>query len=174
MNKKIKLLAIIILLNIGATNAQDSYIKKRWNIKFAYQEENTSLVLSETIRIKAHGLNLSVNYGAFNHFEFGANVGYSANFDQDCRYVNYFINTNYHLLPYFIKSEDFRIDAYLTVDFGGISTKEVFFNSKRLTYGGGIGLAFYPLKHWGIFGEYKLGRYYQSNSKYFIGVNLKF
>jgi hypothetical protein len=167
------LLAIFIILTISASS-QNSYIKNRWNVKLAYQNEKTPLSSNIDNEINAKGLNLAVNYGAFNNFEFGVNFGYSANLDYDFNTINYSINSNYHILPYFIKTEDFRLDAYLTGDLGGVSAEFSNYKTQRMIYRIGAGVAFYPLKHIGIFGEYKLGRYYASNSKYNIGLSIKF
>jgi hypothetical protein len=167
------LLATFIVFTIVASS-QNTYIKNRWNIKLAYQNEQTPLSSGINNDINAKGFNLAVNYGAFNNFEFGVNFGYSANLDYDFNTINYSINSNYHILPYFIKTEDFRLDAYLTGDLGGISAEFSNYKTRQMTYGIGAGAAFYPLKHIGIFGEYRFGKYYVSNSKYNVGLSIKF
>ncbi|NLA23642.1 MAG: hypothetical protein GX879_01620 [Bacteroidales bacterium] len=173
MKTKIILLAIFIVFTSSA-NSQNSYIKNRWNIKLAYQNEKTGLSSNIDNIINAKGFNLAINYGVLNNFEFGVNFGYLANLHYDYNTIHYYINSNYHILPYFIKTEDFRLDAYLTADLGGKFVEYTVRKYQRMIYGVGIGFAFYPLKHFGIFGEYKLGKYHVSNSKYNIGLSIKF
>ncbi len=83
----------------------------------------------------------------------------------------YGINSNIHLLPMFF-SRNMRIDVYATPRIGFVSEQyyeynaiqELVWSKPFLEYGIGLGLKYYLGRHFGIYGEYALGRYYNNNS----------
>lgn len=125
--------------------------------------------------------NLETNYGFKRYIEAGIYLGYSRysqigilNEDPVELYTEYRsltfygVNINIHLLPLIEKSNIPWINLYLSSKIGGfhhwnaVSTFSK--NKDRLDYGLFLGLALYPLKHWGGFIEYGYGNYVQWRS----------
>lgn len=164
---KTKTLIVIMLQIAMITSAfsqvKDSYIKNRWNIKLGYGRYSTGTTVSSNgsnAVVKQGNSFLEVNYGLLNNFEVGIHTGYSAYKSYELlpsggtelkKYHALFtgINTNFHILPFFIKSDDFRFDFYLNGKFGGRFSK-----INTLYYSAGAGLSFYPTNHFGLYCEY--------------------
>ena len=173
MNKQISLLVIGLLFCLHA-EAQESYIKKRWNFKLGYQKVATSLHSQGSENVNANGCSITGSYGFTRNIELGTKLGYATNSTYQFKSYDYSAHCNFHVLPYFIKTSDFRIDAYITGELGGILTNTTGINSNRMIYGAGLGLGIYPFKHWGIFGEYKWGKFHQTDQEFNFGICMKF
>jgi hypothetical protein len=105
--------------------SQNSYIKKRWNIKAGFSNLKDEKYRASLMELKnVRNYRIEVNYGILNNFEIGAYIGYSLfevkyihpNYDfsfRDASTPFYGINTNFHILPIFISKEDFRFDFYI-------------------------------------------------------------
>lgn len=188
MRKMIVLFLVFNILNVYIS-AQNSYIKDRWNIKLGYSLYSTNMI-SGLNRVMAKNFRIEANYGVLNFIESGAYLGYSK---FDCFKVDlvhmtsvhaeppaifYGLNCNLHVLPLFIKENDFRFDLYLTGKLGGmyIASREGFKphgNQSEYSVGGGV--AFYLLKHLGCFAEYTYGKYYYKDyEKFRYGLSIKF
>ncbi len=100
------------------------------------------------------------------------------------RTYSYGLNLKYHLLPLLLKRDNLRLDIYATGRLGVITCYEyqliddnwqkVWLNPE-LEYGIGVGSAYYFSKHWGIFGEYYLGNFYNNSlTRWKAGITLKF
>ena len=192
IQKKIILPGIILLINLISFSgiSQNSYIKNRISIKSGYGRilDPYNFEYDKTSYFQIAGL-----YGLLDWLETGIYTGYSS---IETMYLNpsssftmrevkatnnlsYGISVNFHLLPFLIEDKDFRFDFYLTGKLGGtyLLNDEYYRPEKghRTEYGGGIGAAFYPGKHWGIYGEYSLGNYfYEDNDRLLGGIILKF
>ena len=120
---------------------------------------------------------LETNYRWNKFFEAGAYLGISRY--KDLVYDNpeefavlspvyrpllfYGINANLKPLPLIIKRDDFWIDPYISAKLGsfffvnsGVAIKDY---RDHFDYGIYGGLALYPGKHWGFFGEYGFGNF---------------
>ena len=168
--------------SFGLIKAQESYISNRLNIKIGYSNYSEGYKINNEIQTTPH-LRLECNYGLFQFLETGAYLGISSfeitggtreEYSKD-EYLTpfYGININFHLLPFFIKANDFRIDFYLAGRFGGryITTPDnYYYNGHYNEYGIGPGISFYLLKHVGIFTEFYLGKFH---FKEFVSENIK-
>ena len=117
---------------------------------------------------------IGVNFGLTKHLEAGVYAGYGSIQNQNeyhgstshpLEYVatpSYGLNLNYHILPFWIQSPDYRLAIYVT---GKAGLRHV---TKRIpdtlngtfseiSFGGGA--AFYVFKRFGILGEYSFGNY---------------
>ena len=124
---------------------------------------------------------LGVNYGFFKYFEFGVNTAFSTSGLGIHKRLKYYANCNFHILPFFVDSDDFRFDLYLISKGGGIT----FFHSAytlendgnnidveahcthNLYYGVGVGVAFYPFSHVGVFSELTYENLYNTKAMFF-------
>lgn len=117
---------------------------------------------------------IETNYGVLKFLEAGAYLGYSRvktiepiiNSVRHIRYTHspfYGITANFHILPFFFKKNNFRFDYYLTGKLGGnyyFTTEGAFpEQGHHSEYAVGMGGAFYPWKHLGLFVEYCYGKY---------------
>ncbi len=76
----------------------------------------------------------------------------------------YGANVNLQLLPLILKRDILFLDTYLSAKLGGFyfvdKTKSYLAHKhSRFDYGIYAGLALYPAKHWGIYGEYGRGNF---------------
>jgi len=189
-NKQVKNVTILLVLGMIAginTSGQESYIKHRWNFKVGYarykagfkynlQEEQTTIA----------NYRLEANYGVLNYLETGIYLGYSgykvSKISSDIYHTPFYgMNINFHVLPFFIKKDHFRFDAYLTGKFGGLYLTQYGYNIHKIEYALGGGLCLYPWKHFGVYTEYCYGNYlyedaFNSNdhTKFRYGLTLKF
>jgi hypothetical protein len=185
MRIKIIITALFALV-VLQLSAQDSYIKNRWNITAAYQTETSE----NTGNFSRHPFyHLGVNYGVLKHFECGANLAFSLS-DFSSNRLQYYANCNFHILPFWVDSDDFRFDLYLISKAGGItffhsaySTTDINDNfidveahrTHNLYYGGGAGVAFYPFRHIGVFAEYTYEKFNYTKAMFFqYGLSVKF
>lgn len=169
-----------MLLTVSALQikAQDSYIKDRWTVKLGYQTYLPNKDFSP-ITYRVNEFAVSGNYGVLNYLECGVSVfaskksvllsGFS---------LSYVANVNFHILPFFVDEETFKLDAYLSSNIGGesqIASNSVF-SSNYLIYNFGLGAAYYPLKHFGIYSEFAYGKcdFRGDSYKFKIGLVYKF
>jgi hypothetical protein len=178
-------LAFTFLLIQPEVFSQSSYIKDRWNFQVGYIPDSR-----KEVSPKANQFRASVNYGILNYLEVGGYLGISdfiqfslppATGMRDSHAPVYGINANAHLLPFLVKKDDFRFDLYLTTKFGGFycsGSETESFQGAFWQYFIGGGLAFYPMKHIGVFAEYG----YENRAIYNglshnilqVGISLKF
>jgi opacity protein-like surface antigen len=178
----IVVMLLITFITTASSQEQNSYIKNRWNIKLGYGRYSTGTTVSSSgsnAAVKQGNSFLEANYGLLNNFEVGIHTGYSA-------YKNYEllpsgatelktyhvlfsgINTNFHILPFFVKSNDFRFDFYLNGKFGGHFSK-----INALYYSAGAGLSFYPTQHLGLYCEYNYVNVFRASFLRY-GIAVKF
>lgn len=196
--KKFVLGLIIVNLFIICSFGQDSYIKGRLNFKTGYAR-----YFAYPGGYKGN-YRIEGNYGISNFIELGTYLGYSK-FEylyklshdsivggpythKDSNTLFYGISLNFHIFPLLVKEDDFRFDLYGTVKAGGLYFQEPYYifvrqhpyfvqsNKKMLfEYGIGGGLSFYLGKHWGLYTEYTIGRYYLRNNRQLrYGLTFKF
>lgn len=180
--KKIALILISIFFFAAISRSQESYIKNRLAFKLGYAnyQTNTSSESAGTWKYNTTGnYQFEVDYGVLNFIESGIYVGYSSWFGNSL--YTYGGNINVHILPFIIQAKDFRFDAYLTGKVGGSTHRFEFLtisnntHNNMLEYGVGMGGAFYLFKHFGVFAEYSLGKYFFiDNKKFRVGLSFKF
>jgi len=102
------------------------------------------------------------------------------------RTYSYGLNLKYHLLPLILKRDNLRLDIYTTGRLGIITCCEdqqisntadwqKVWLDPELEYGLGLGSAYYFSKHWGVFGEYYLGSFYNNTlTRWKAGLIFKF
>jgi hypothetical protein len=175
MKIKITFLFLSILLcslSNNKLNAQETYLKNRWNVKLSaapYATINNIKRLSTTADFRLEG-----NYGILNFLEVGVYMGYAryiatisdtlegmvGGYYKPGHFLSYGINANLHIFPFFIKKPNFRFDLYVTAKYGGRSSLV----SKEYKYehewAAGLGFAFYFSKCVGLFAEYSFGKFY--------------
>jgi hypothetical protein len=182
-NKKIIGLLLLAIVAVSA-QAQDSYIKGRWNAKLGYSN-SFKMDFSDTWRITNPMLQVEANYGLTDWLYVGVDLGYSPtafSSDENSKSLvkgnaqTYGIHTELHVLPLLIKDKRLRVDFYLKGKVGGyrLASAYIFdpvdlvntgfdFGEMKLNsrsgfdYGASAGLAFYVTQHLGIYGEYGLG-----------------
>ncbi len=182
------IILILFIFSFLVGDAQDSYIKNRWNIKAGFASY-PGLYVSKSGQKETHGnYRLEANYGILNFLEVGGYLGYSRltswlpvvgpmlSENQNTPFAG--LNINLQLLPFIVKSRDFRFDLYLFGRYGGVyySSPENYYPYKGLQfqYQHGVGAAFYLWKHVGIFGEYSFGLLAKPSGNFRGGVSVKF
>lgn len=179
------MLLLSFCLFASSSKAQVYSIKNRLNVKVGYA--GYPYLGKNIVNANAFSpvFNLEANYGVLNFLEVGGYMGYSlikttsrstegyANTGK-ANVLFYGIRSNIQLLPFFLKSEKFRFDFYLSGKCGGFyrftNKNENPARGNALDYGFYGGVAFFPGEHWGIFGEYGWGNYV--NHQY--GLSFKF
>lgn len=94
----------------------------------------------------------------------------------------YGVNGELQLLPLFLNTERLRLHMYLPVQFGLVSQHITTLNTKTSDWdkpafeiGTGLGLGYNFTMNIGVFGEYRLGRFYnQRNSQWKVGLVFSF
>lgn len=170
MNLKAVLFIFVLCFSSKLIYSQNPYIKDRLNFKsgisfYPQRSEHDS---------KPINLRIEANYGFWGLLEAGVYLGigrytYWAPMENNSRTALksispfYGIQTNFHLLPLFIKKNDFRFDLYLTGKYGGnylnIPKGSDPQSGHHTEYSFGGGLAFYLWKHTGFYTEYSIGKY---------------
>jgi len=184
-------------------HAQNYSIKNRWNTKLSISynrtnEINTMFFMSlDKVPIHPYQARLNVraecNYGILNWLELGGYVGYMRYHNpyrvmENSKLMALFaptfgINTNVHLLPFWVKNNDCRYELYVTAEygaaylirhlgfkrygFGGISTSTATYTTEdscgaaryRPIFGIGIGGGIYFKNIVGLYTEVKIGQY---------------
>lgn len=186
--KKQSLIFLVFILSLQSIEAQDSYIKNRWNIKVGFTSYPGLYVSNSGMKETYGNYRLEANYGILNFLEIGGYLGYSRRSSflpvagpllYENQNIPFFgANINLQLLPFFVKSHDFRFDLYLLGRYGGVyySSPENYYPYKGFLfqYQHGIGLAFYLWKHIGIFGEYSFGVLAKPAGNLRVGLSVKF
>lgn len=186
INKNIILGLIFLMLSLNLAS-QESYIKDRWDVKIGYSMPNVPYWVDFINKYPFNQWNLSLegNYGFSECFTGGLYVGFSdmtyykiwlapdsIQYIGEWNYAKVFsygVKINFHILPIFIKNNDFRFDLYLTGRVGGY-----YFNKNKFEYNTGVGFAFYPGKHFGFYTEYSYGNYMMNTMSLRGGIVIKF
>ncbi len=177
--------------------SQESYINKKWKIKAGMSPYRTTVRKGgKSNNEKANNFQLEVSYGVLDYLELGIYGGYGANIFVDNNLadnltnITYGFNINLHILPFITQGEILKfIDTYVTANWGtnfykvnpiktidGYGGKYSDKNKKTIDYvrkfdiveqGIGAGVAIYPIKKLGLFGEYVYGKYFFDNNKRF-------
>lgn len=172
MNIKVLFSFTSILISLANSYSQETYTHKRTNLNFCksfYQDPINKSTYKKKVGTQTGRVEYS--YGISNHLSAAAAVGYGSysiksglfdhyTFDSPHRFL-YGGVINYQLLPFLIKSNDFRLDLYLSGKLGGI----YFFSpynsiiplEEKLYYGAYAGFACYFFRHAGCFIEYGYG-----------------
>jgi hypothetical protein len=188
-------LTCIVLLYILTVKGQESNHALKIGIKIGYTQliDGNSLdpkMRSSISEYKKH-FRFETNYCLSKNIEIGGYIGYSSFWgyiqdpidtfllhNHDYKTLFYGLNTNFHILPFFIGAKDFRFDLYVTGKVGGMryfgeDGSKV--KGNMTEYGAGPGMCFYPTKHIGIFAEYSFGKYRAWEKRRFLaGLSLKF
>ena len=188
--KKPSVILFALIFSILTVGAQDSYIKKRWNVKVGFASYPGLFVSNSGMKETYGNYRLEANYGILNFLETGLYLGYSRTSSQPVPvagqgliYQNqntpfFGIGLNFHPLTFLIKEPDFRFDLYLMGRYGGIyySSPADYIPAKGFLfqYQHGIGLAFYLWKHIGVFGEYSFGVLAKPAGNLRVGLSVKF
>ncbi len=190
-NYKYRFLCVLLFL-IFATfvffpiqaDAYQSAIKDRRTLKLAYSPYSLLGVRPIGNRWVTRTGSIEFNSGFTRFIEIGAYIGaclIDAKYKtkENSYYSNiptifYGVNTNFHLLPFFIDDQKFKIDAYIAGKLGGFNrlTNEELLPGRGHVWDYGIyfGAVYYWSKHSGIFIEIGKGNY--SNSR--VGLSFKF
>jgi len=171
----------------GKRTFQESYIKNRWDIKLGYALPQ--------IGYYVHNYNLSSpnpnvfslegNYGfskyftgglffSYSDFEF-TNYNFNYNTQQlewwndNATLISYNAKVNFHILALIRKQKDSRFDFYATAKAGGY-----YFKKNNFEYNAGLGLAIFPGKHFGLYGEYTYGNLIRKSFNWRAGIVVKF
>jgi hypothetical protein len=190
-------LFILLALSAIKLSAQKTTAKDKLNFKLGYSKYSvTDFIFYSTSHAndgaylnKVGNIRFSSNYRINKFIDGGVYIGYSLykteiiGYDsldhpmsyslEKCNSVMYGLNSNIHILPFLIKKERSRIDVYGSLQYGGIHLfePEGGVNKKNYSeYGIYGGLAFYPLRHLGLYAEYGYAKY--ANLRY--GLSLKF
>ncbi|MFC0877813.1 hypothetical protein ACE01N_14540 [Saccharicrinis sp. FJH2] len=87
------------------------------------------------------------------------------------------LNGNFHVLPLFMNTRNFRYDLYLTGKIGGFHVAEQNVSySKAINpeYSIGAGFSVNLSKHFGIFAEYDYGKFITYNHRWEYGIEIMF
>ena len=186
--KSLTLILLFTLLVGTNLHSQESYIKNRWTLKLAYANYQINISNGAWKYETTGNYQLEADYGFLNFLEAGVFGGYSSWLMGNESLYTYGANFNVHILPFIIKTENFRFDAYLTGKVGGsIHRYEPYIlpgyeaynlpkiaHRNMLEYGVGLGGAFYLFKHFGVFAEYSFGKYFFiDNKKFRAGIVIK-
>lgn len=169
--KRQSIIVLALTFSFMTVSAKDSYIKNRWSIKVGFTGYPGLYVSNSGMKETYGNYRLEANCGILNFLEIGGYLGYSrlssylpvtGPFISENQNTPFFgVNINLQLLPFIVKSPDFRFDLYLLGRYGGVyySSPENYYPYKGFLfqYQHGIGMAFYLWKHIGIFGEYSFG-----------------
>lgn len=186
--KKYNALLILLFISFQILDAQNSYIKDRWNIKAGYASYPGFYKSDSGIKESYGNYRLEANYGLLEFMEIGGYLGYSrvTSFlpvagplyyeNQNTPFFGF--NLNFHPLTFLIRKPDFRLDLYLLGRYGGVyySSPEGYSPGKGLLfqYQHGVGLSYYLSKHFGIFGEYSFGILAKASGNLRCGLSVKF
>lgn len=181
--------AILLCTHTHKTQAQESFIKGRWNVRVKGAPE---LVFKEYTHYAY--LMAGVNYGFHPHLEAGLDFGFQKGYiitksdiavtGQQYDIIQktwpiYNLHLNYHLLPYLAPGKNLRFDGYITSHLGGGSIPQQ--NTPRSFYWvsfWGAGLSWYFTRHVGLNAEagraWGLGKNSFGQNKLFAGLVVKF
>ena len=204
------LFLVVILLHaqpIWSQATEYNYsVKNRWKVKASISSYKTASFKQVHVQVgdnffsshprKMVNFKLEANYGINKFIETGVFVGFqhyeylkdTTNFSfisPNQSFAPLFgVNLNFHVLPFFVKSEKCKWDLYLTAKYGGcyLPNKESPFNdypySKyRQEYGLGLGVGYYFKNMIGLFAEGSVGQFFffkKFNIAFASGSTLKF
>ncbi|MDD2635051.1 MAG: TonB-dependent receptor [Bacteroidales bacterium] len=164
-----------------------SYIKNRWGIKLGYTIlAPINFLRMRLIRHTPFVYSLETNYGFSNYFTGGIYLGYSQihyqynqfnentqewediNFNEKA--FSYNAKLNFHILPLIIKKAHSKCDLYSTLSVGGY----YYIKNNYFQYNTGVGFAFYPKNHLGLYIEWNYGNYLGNSFNVCGGLAFKF
>jgi hypothetical protein len=165
---------ILLVLLTGLSQAQESYLYKRTNIKVGHSI--TPSYWNALLDYTLGNFRLETNQGVSRFVELGAYVGYSrfgnaqyfegydptdnTTWSFDCIYSNaysYGVAANFQFLPLITQYEEPRFDVYLSAKIGGLSLiapERSVWRGHALDFGAYAGISVYITRHWGAFVEY--------------------
>jgi len=183
---------LLLITSIGFCLLLNAQTNNKYNIKIHHSASvyyfHETFISSTYIKDKNPRYSIEANQKLSKFFDAGVYLGYciynkyQTSENTNNQFIGYLkrpilfygLNSNYHLLPLFIKKEDFWVDLYIAGKIGAISFIGSKFPSgetnKPFEYGIYAGLALYPLKHCGLFFEYGKGNFIDKR----FGLSLKF
>ena len=173
------------------TNEYNYSIKNRWTVKASisryttYQERpifaHVGDFFAESQNRKMINFKMEANYGinkfievglftGFQHYEWIAETDFLIN-ESFAPLLG--ISVNFHILPFFIKSEKCNWDLYLTTKYGGyylphkeFDTPDYPYSKYRHEYGLGLGIGYYIKNIIGFYAEGSVGQFALFQSQY--------
>jgi hypothetical protein len=165
---------ILLVILTSLSQAQESYLYKRTNIKLGHSK--TPQYLNSTKDFALGNFRFEANRVLCRFVETGVYIGYSrfVNFLHTEDYLapnnqvspgtfinsnaySYGITANFHLLPLIANKDEPRFDMYVSAKFGGLSLvapEGSVYKGHGVDYGLYGGLSYYITPNWGIFTEY--------------------
>jgi len=193
-----KLLCFIFVFYSLPVNCQSSEynysIKNRWTIKASIARYKTHFqgsafmyvgdFFDASLNRRMTNFKVEANYGINKFIEVGIFTGFQHyEWSNDEVYRNsslaplFGVTTNFHVLPFFLKSKSCHWDLYLTARYGGcyLPHKEydspLFPYSKyRHEYGLGLGIGYYIKNIIGFYVEGSVGQFALFQSQYILSV----
>lgn len=159
MKPHITICCLLFLLTINGYG-QSSPIKNRYTIKTSMSMNlyGRNLGFIDYFERTDKYYHIEGCYGINRFIEPGLYLGYSGNKSSANRVLYFGVQSNFHLLPIFIKADNFRFDVYSSVKLGACKNLPPYekYYSNKIAYKTGTygGLTFYPFKKLGLFSEY--------------------
>ncbi len=166
-------LTVIALVKIG--HSQNTYLNERLSLKLGHSQ--TPKFTDWGNDIKMGNIRFETNYVFLNFIESGLYLGYSSfrNIEQpsstsqtstffssyQSNALFYGLNTNIHLLPFFIANEKIRLDFYIGAKMGLISInapENSLFHGTNFDYGLLGGANYFITQKWGVYVEYGINK----------------
>ncbi len=173
--ERIILVILIVLASIKLGYAQNPYLNERLSLKLGHSQ--TPKFTDWSNDIKMGNIRLETNYMFLNFIESGLYLGYSnfRNIEQpsstsqtstffssyQSNALFYGLNTNIHLLPFFVGNKKIRVDLYIGAKMGLISiiaTENSMFHGNNFDYGLLGGANYFITKKWGVYVEYGISK----------------
>ncbi|MDD3859574.1 MAG: TonB-dependent receptor [Bacteroidales bacterium] len=166
---------------------EQTYIRKRYDIKIGYAMPNVGFYVRNRWWLPQfpHMFSIEGNYGfskfvtgglflSFSSFDyiqarFNENTQSYEGYEEHLNLLTYSTKFNFHLMPIIRKQKNSRFDLYITAKTGAY-----YFKKLRFDYNAGLGLAIYPGKHWGFYGEYTYGDLNANNLNWKVGIVICF
>lgn len=178
-----KLIIALSLFTIVLTvNAQDSIKNRRFSLQLGTSKYHylPSVTPDGPSIYGSANVNLNLNYRISKHFSVGGYFAYMSGksvFDSSKGSATptyfYGLNGYYHISPYFITNESPKLDVYVKGTVGLSKLKPQAYITgypPDFTWGAYVGVAYYPWKRLGFFGEIGYG----NTSIGQLGVSFKF
>lgn len=181
-------------------------VKNRWTVKASVARYKTAFYKNvfahvgdkffQTTNRKMVNFKVEANYGISKFVEVGLLAGFQhyeyvdeSIFETDGDFFEYKnkrsfaplfgVNANFHILPFFVKSNTCRWDLYLTTKYAGCylphlewDVSDSPYSKYRQEYGLGLGIGYYFKNIVGIFVEGSVGQYFYFNKMLQIHYDL--